>query len=323
MSLCHQRQWLSSRRQMLQHTSLGFGWMALQGLLARSAHASPAGHSSKARTAKRVLFLCMRGGPSHVDTFDHKPSLDRDDGKSGPRPGSRLMRSPWSFQQHGESGLWMSELFPQLAHHADKLCMIHSMQTDVPAHPQAMVRLHTGTSQFVRPSMGAWVLYGLGSANENLPGFVSISPPANGGASMVGSAFLPAAFQGTRLGNDGRTFDSATLPNLTSLRSRRAQRQQLDYIQSLNRQKLAQSEGQPEVEGVIESYELAFRMQSDMPKVLDLGQETETTLARYGADQGPTSAFGRKCLLARRLLEEGVRFVEISHGNWDQHQQLR
>jgi hypothetical protein len=171
--------------------------------------------------------------------------------------------------------------------------------------------------------MGAWVLYGLGSANENLPGFVSISPPANGGASMVGSAFLPAAYQGTRLGNDGRSFDSATLPNLTSLRSRRVQRQQLDYIQSLNRQKLAQSEGQPEVEGVIESYELAFRMQSDMPKVLDLEQETDTTLARYGADQGPTSAFGRKCLLARRLLEEGVRFVEITHGNWDQHQQLR
>lgn len=323
MSLCHQRQWLGSRRQMLQHSSLGFGWMALHGLLARSAHATPASHSSAARTAKRVLFLCMRGGPSHVDTFDHKPSLDRDDGKSGPRPGSRLMRSPWSFQRHGESGLWMSELFPQLSHHADKLCMIHSMQTDVPAHPQAMVRLHTGTSQFVRPSVGAWVLYGLGSANENLPGFVSISPPANGGASMIGSAFLPAAYQGTRLGNDGRTFDSATLPNLSSLRSRRAQRQQLDYIQSLNRQKLAQSEGQAEVEGVIESYELAFRMQSDMPKVLDLTQETETMLARYGADQGPTRAFGRKCLLARRLLEEGVRFVEVTHGNWDQHQQLR
>ena len=323
--LCNTVQPLFNRRQVLQNASCGFGWLAFSSLAAR-AHG---GQSDDKPTphfpakAKRVIFLCMRGGPSHVDTFDYKPQLIKDDGRPGPRPGSKFMKSPWKFQQHGKSGLWMSELFPNLSQQTDKLCMIHSMQTDLPAHPQAMIRLHTGTSQFVRPSLGAWTLYGLGSANENLPGFVSISPQGGGGGSQnYGSAFLPAIYQGTRIGNEGRNFDQATLPNLTPMIDSRLQKTELDFIQTLNRKKLAQDKSNGEVEGVIESYELAFRMQSEMPKILDLSQETATTKSLYGTERRATSAFAKKCLLARRLIESGVRFVEITHGNWDHHQQL-
>ncbi len=323
--LCNTVQPLFNRRQILQNASCGFGWLAFSSL-ATLANGRQHDEPSKAHfpaKAKRVIFLCMRGGPSHVDTFDYKPQLIKDDGRPGPRPGSKYMKSPWKFQQHGKSGLWMSELFPNLSKQTDKLCMIHSMQTDLPAHPQAMIRLHTGTSQFVRPSLGAWTLYGLGSENENLPGFVSISPQGGGGGSQnYGSAFLPAIYQGTRIGNEGRNFDQATLPNLDPIIDSRLQKTELDFIQTLNRKKLAQDKSNAEVEGVIQSYELAFRMQSEMPKILDLTQETNATKTLYGTEQRTTGAFAKKCLLARRLIESGVRFVEITHGNWDHHQQL-
>jgi hypothetical protein len=318
-----------SRRQVLQHASCGFGWLALSSLL----HQAQAGQALAAEgpsagphftpKAKRVIFLCMRGGPSHVDTFDYKPRLTRDHGKPGPRPGSKWFGSPWKFSPQGKSGLHISELFPELSKHADRLCMIHSMQTDLPAHPQAMTRLHTGTSQFVRPSLGAWTLYGLGTANEKLPGFVSITPTGGGGgAQNYGSAFLPAIHQGTRIGTDSRVFEDASLPNLEPRIDSKLQRAELDYIQTLNRAKLADDRVNPEVDGVIESYELAFRMQSDMPKVLDVDREPETMKRLYGLDRRATASFGRKCLLARRMIEAGVRFVEITHGNWDQHAQL-
>ncbi len=324
--LCTSRQPLVSRRDVLQYSSCGFGWLAFSSLLANSSSARSAEPNKThfPAKAKRVIFLCMRGAPSHVDTFDYKPLLIRDDGKNGPRPGSKLMKSPWTFKQHGQSGLWISELFPEVARHADELCMIHSMQTDLPAHPQAMLRLHTGTSQFIRPSLGAWTLYGLGTENENLPGFISISPPGGGGgAQNYGSAFLPAIYQGTKIGSDNRaSMANATVPNIKPLVSKDVQRAELQFIQGMNHEKLQQEGYQPDVEGVIQSYELAFRMQSEMPKVMDLSKETAETQRLYGTDVNATSAFAQKCLLARRFIEAGVRFVEITHGNWDHHNNI-
>jgi hypothetical protein len=323
-SPCGQTTPLFTRRAILREMSCGFGYLAFAGLAAKAA--APLGESPSLNPpqllpkAKRVIFLCMRGAPSHVDTFDYKPQLMKDSGKAGRRPGTRLLGSPWKFSQHGRSGLWISELFPELAKHADALCLVRSMQTDLPAHPQAMLKLHTGSSQFIRPSLGAWTLYGLGSLNENLPGFVTLTPPSGGGgAQNYGSAFLPARFQATRIGTESRPIAEAEVRNLVSQQPAGNQHTQLDLIQTLNRQKLARESSNPEVEGAIESLELAFKMQSQMPKVLDLSQETDATRSLYGIGRDPTDDFGRKCLLARRLVEAGVRFVEVSHGNWDQH----
>jgi hypothetical protein len=285
----------------------------------------PAGWGSSHRIdglgkAKHVIFLCMRGGPSHVDTLDYKPELDKADGQPGPRPGSKWMKSPWHFSQHGESGQWISELFPELAQVADDLLIVNSMQTDVPAHPQATIRLHTGTSQFVRPSVGSWVLYGLGSENENLPGFLSIAP--SGSAQNYGNAFLPASYQGMRLGNGNRDIEETKIANLAPLVGSQRQRRELDYIQALNRSQLTIDRGDQEIEGVIHSYELAFKMQSELPRVFDIQSESKETLALYGMDRKESKNFGGKCLMARRLVEAGVRFVEITHGNWDHHANL-
>jgi hypothetical protein len=280
--------------------------------------------------AKRVVFLCMAGGPSHVDTFDYKPMLQKANGQSPPKGSPRgllsgkLLASPWKFQAAGQSGLMLSELFPEVAKCADHLCLLRGMHTDVPAHPQAFLQLHTGTSQFVRPSLGAWTLYGLGTENQNLPGFVSINPPtANGGAQNYGSAFLPAITQGTRIGAEGRSLRNAAMSNVKNPKlSSAAQREQLDLVQALNR--AGRTEGDAAaVDGVIESYELAFRMQADVPKVMDLTSESRETLASYGVGTGENDDFGRQCLLARRFLEAGVRFVEVTHGNWDQHRNLK
>jgi hypothetical protein len=320
---------LFSRRALLKSLSSGFGYLAFAGLAARAAAAAtPAGAAGPlapkaphfAPRAKRVIFLCMRGGPSHVDTFDYKPKLTANTGAPGIRAGTKLLGSKWNFAQHGQSGLWISELFPKVAKHADDLCLLRSMQTDLPAHPQAFLQLHTGSFQFVRPSLGAWTLYGLGTENENLPGFVTLTPPAaSGGAQNYGSSFLPAIYQGTRLGADNRPIAGAEIRNLTSLVKPPTQRAELDLLQALNHETLRREGSTPEVEGVIESFELAFRMQKEMPQVMDLSQESEATKALYGLDNPATADFGRKCLLARRFAESGVRFVEISHGDWDQH----
>jgi hypothetical protein len=314
---------LLNRRDVLRLTSCGFGWLAFQGLAAAAAErTSPLAPKPPhfAPRAKRVIFLCMRGGPSQVDTFDYKPKLVDHSGQPGPRPGSKLLGSKFAFKQHGKSGLWISELFPNLASHADRLCVIRSMQTDLPAHPQAFIKLHTGTSRFVRPSLGAWTLYGLGTENQNLPGFISITPPSSfGGTQNYGSAFLPAIYQGTRLGADNRPIARAELPNLRGKSSPADQRAEIDFIQQLNRAKLQRDQHQPDVEGVIESFELAFKMQTEMPGALDLSKESEATKKLYGIGEGRTDDFGRKCLLARRLVQAGVRFVEVTHGNWDHH----
>lgn len=310
------------RRSWLRNTGCGFGWLAFSAL-ASDANAAPLRTSNSSRgKAKRVIFLNMKGGPSHVDTFDYKPELERAHGTAGPRPGSRWMKSPWSFQQRGESGLWISELFPELSRVADDLLVVNSMQTEVPAHPQASVRMHTGTSQFVRPSLGSWVLYGLGSANDNIPGFISIAGGGAGGAQNYGNAFLPASYQGMRLGNENRDIDQSQIANLSPLAGEARQRRELEFIQAMNQRKSQIDRGDSEIEGVIHSYELAFKMQSELPRVMDLNSETEETRRLYGLEQAETKNFGSKCLIARKMVEAGVRFVEITHGNWDHHSNL-
>lgn len=324
-----------SRREMLQRVSSGFGMMAFVGLLGeRMASEAAADYTNPLAPkqphfpakAKRVIYACMRGGPSHVDTFDYKPGLAEHDGENAPEQrGRTLMSSPWKFERHGESGLPISELFPHVAKHADQLCLINSLWTDVPNHPQAFLMMHTGEFRFARPSMGAWSLYGLGTLNQNLPGFVTINPPNNlGGAQNYSSGFLPAIYQGTAIGREGQKVADTRIGNISSKHLPGSlQREQLDFVQSLNRDLLGRQQVNSEIEGIIESYELAFRMQDSLPKVLDLSQESKTTLESYGVGSGPTDNFGRQCLMARRLAEAGVRFIEITHANWDQHNGLK
>ena len=256
------------------------------------------------------------------------PRLARDNGKTGQFRGS-LLASPWDFKQRGKSGLWISELLPQLGSMADEMCLLRGMHTDRPVHPLAMTALHTGNSQLVRPSLGAWTLYGLGSENESMPGFISINP-ASGSAQHYGSAFLPAVYQGTKLSGAnargrrrsarrGKGVGSAVPDIKNPLLTTRQQRQQIDLIQELNKEKLKRDQHAPAVEGVIESYELAFRMQSEMPELMELSGESEKTMELYGIDGSESDKFGRQCLLARRLSESGVRFVEVSHNGWDTH----
>ncbi len=319
----------SSRRHWLKSVSAGFGWMAFAGVASQAAAAEtnvslaprPPHHRPRAR---RVIFLCMQGGPSQLDTFDHKPRLKQQDGLPGRgRGGANLFGSPFAFGQHGASGLWISSLFPHLSRHADRLCVVRSMCTDLPNHPQAFVQLHTGSTQSVRPSMGAWVLYGLGTSDQNLPGFITINPPPQFGAQNYGSAFLPAVYQGTRLDGERGSGTGFTIGNVRHpWLAPDAQRRQLDFVQAMNRDLSVQTGGHPEIEGAIQSLELAFRMQSEVPAVLDLKGERPETLIRYGIGGGATDGFGRQCLLARRLAEAGVRFIELGHNGWDQHQNL-
>jgi Protein of unknown function (DUF1501) len=327
-----------SRRTMLKSAATGFGYLAFAGLSTWAAEKAnplaPKKTHFPAR-AKRVIFLCMEGAPSHVDTFDYKPKLAEMDGKSMPRARTfaKLLKSPWNFQQHGQGGLWISELFPELAKQADELCLLRGMHTDVPAHSQAFLQMHTGVFQFKRPSMGAWTFYGLGTDNENLPGFVTLSPPLqNGGPANYGSAFLPAICQGTPIGGGGfrpmggpgGAGGSASVSNIRNpSQSSDTQRMQLDFIQSLNREALELEPHNPGVEGAIEALELAFRMQKDLPKVMDISNETAATKAMYGIGDQNTENFGRQCLLARRFVEAGVRFIEITSGQWDHHRDLK
>ncbi|MFO1485020.1 MAG: DUF1501 domain-containing protein [Verrucomicrobiaceae bacterium] len=328
-----------SRREMLTTMSSGIGWLAFSalahgkgGLAAKQPHFA-------ART-KRVIFLTMRGGPSHVDLFDYKPELIKRDGQTASlgrdSAGAKLFGPVHPLKQFGKSGQWMTTLYPKLAQHADDLCIINSMHTDLPNHAQAFGQMHTGSFQFVRPSLGAWTLYGLGTENENLPGFITLNPPAdNGGAQNYGSAFLPAICQGTKIGGSQLPElyaallkkDVAPGPPMKNIENknmpRDLQRAQIDLIRGLNERKMERDGFHPEIEGMIESFELAFRMQSEVPDVLDLRGEPEHILKLYGIGAGKDQ-FARQCLLARRLAEAGVRFIEIaSPGNWDHHNRLR
>ena len=326
-----------SRRELLQTTSCGFGALAFAGLFGKSSQAAAEANPLAPKRphfepkAKRVIFMFMQGAPSHIDTFDYKPALERDDGKSpgagvGGKGNRKLMKSPWKFNPSGASGLPISELFPNLSTQADELCLLNSMHTDLPNHPQASVQMHTGSFQFVRPSMGAWVVYGLGTENEELPGFITINPITRvGGAVNFGSSFLPAPFQGTPIGGEGQSLaKGVTIPNIANRSlTRDQQRSQLDLLQRINRDKLAADKVNGELEGVIESYELAFRMQTAVPKIMDFGSESPSTLEQYGIGGGPTDNFGRQCLMARRFAEAGVRFIELGMTGWDQHGQLQ
>lgn len=331
-----------SRRTLLQQTAGGFGYLALQALLAaESAPTSiqspliPRTVSLPAR-AKRIVFLFMKGGPSHVDTFDPKPLLQRDDGKPYPFEQPRvqfattgkLLKSPWTFRQHGQSGLPISELFPNVATHADDLCVLRSLHGTNTAHGGACLKLHTGSDTQVRPSMGSWLLYGLGTENQNLPGFITICPTfAHGGVNNWGSAFLPAFCQGTPIGNASIPSDKALVKHILNTQTGAvAQRQQLDFIAKLNRAHETLAGPDLALEGRINAFELAYRMQSTMPEAQDLTGESDATKRLYGMDQTITENFGRQCLMARRFLERGVRFVQVTHSDgevqWDQHGNL-
>lgn len=337
---------LLSRRRALQTLACGFGQLALADLASRQAGAAinlvqPKPARFPAR-AKRIIFLFMQGGVSQVDSFDYKPNLLSEDGrmldfadlrslaKSGKSPQQRVMRPLWTFAQHGESGIWASDLFPETCKHMDKLCVIRSMHTEGIAHGPATLFLHTGTTTFVRPSMGAWVSYGLGSENENLPSFVTISPSlGNGGPRNYGSAFLPPVYQGTAIGRAGVPAQEATIGNLRSPRSPEQARRQFDLLRELNAEQLLQKPGEAELDAVINSYELAWRMQGAAPGVLGMEGESQETLDLYGIGNKATDNFGRQCLLARRLCESGVRFVQVNYGDntnnpaWDQHSNLK
>ena len=329
-----------NRRQMLQDASAGFGALALHGLLGLESKAgtmpgSPLAPKQPhfAPKSKRVIFLFMHGGPSHVDTFDHKPLLTRDDGKPLPfakprivsSPTDNLLASPWKFRQHGQSGLWVSELFPHVARHVDKLCMLNAMHGSNSRHGGALLELHTGSDTFIRPSMGSWVTYGLGTENQDLPGYVTLCPSlSHGGVNNWSSAFLPAAHQGTPLGTSSIPAEKVAIPFISGSTPRAAQRREIDLLQQMNQEKLAQSGPDQALEGRIESFELAFRMQAAAPELQDISGETEETHRLYGLDKPQTKNFGRLCLMARRFAERGVRFIQCSHSyKWDQHGGLK
>lgn len=307
-----------SRRNLLRSAGAGFGHLALSGILAGANRPLGVKAPHFAAKAKRVIFLFMEGAISTLDTFEYKAALQASAGKTGPG-GGIITPSRFAFKQYGQSGAWFSELMPNIAKHADDFCFVRGLHTDTPAHPQAVVQLHTGSANaaLTRPSMGSWLLYGLGTENQDLPGYITINPPPNfGGAVNYGSAFLPAHFQGTRISDEGY------LPNLKPSAAADLQRRQLNLVQSMNAG-LAKSPQAPDpVDGIIESYELAFRMQGNVPELLDLSKEPQTVLDAYGVKPGPEGSFARQCLMARRLSEAGVRFVEICQGGWDHHTNL-
>jgi len=286
--------------------------------------------------AKRVIFLFMQGGPSQVDTYDYKPELikahQREVGFYVPRTRAEeqrtVMKPMWDFKQYGESGRWSSSLFPEVAGHIDKLCFIHSMHTEGVAHGPSTLFLHTGATNLVRPSMGAWISYGLGAENENLPAFVTVNPPANkGGPRNYANAFLPAFHQGTVLGEPGNPNARPEIRNLSNPLSDGAVKREHDFLDQLNRMQVADSSDSV-LDGVIKSHELAWRMQTHASELVDVNRESRETRDLYGIGNDTTDGFARQCLAARQLAESGVRFIQVSHCDnsstpvWDQHSNM-
>jgi len=323
---------LFSRRDFLSRTSHGFGAMALCHLLARDGFAAQPHFAPR---AKNVIFLFMMGGQSHLDLFDPKPKMAALHGR--PMPASlvdakksatggvleTVLASPRAFQSHGQCGMELSELLPHTARVADDLCLIRSMHCEQSNHDPAQLLLHCGTPLFGQPSMGAWVNYGLGSACDNMPGYlVLISDDGHGlegaGASLWGSGFMPSTYRGVSFRNSGDPILHLGRPPGVSAD---AQRARLDVLGDLNRMH-QQSTGDAEIASRVASYEMAFRMQSAAPELLDFRGESATTRAMYGLDEDKTRAFGTNCLLARRMVERGVRFVHLVHSTWDHHSDL-
>ena len=318
-----------NRREMLRRFAGGFGMLGFANLLAAAEN-----RTHFAPKAKRVIFLFMSGGPSHVDLFDPKPRLAAMNGQPLPFAKPKLERtktgnllaSPWQFARHGQSGIEISELFPHIASCADDLCVIRSMVADNINHNGACLQMNTGEQAFSRPSLGSWLLYGLGSENQNLPGFVVISPaqPAQG-APLWSNSFLPAEYQGTLVSN----LDHP-IANLAGHRP--GQRAELDLLRAFNQLHAEQRQEDSRLSARIESFELAFRMQAEAPEAFGLEGESEATKKLYGLDDKTTEIFGRQCLMARRLSERGVRMVQVYHTAtskrsscqlWDQHGNLR
>jgi hypothetical protein len=333
--LCNNRHNPMSRREALASLCAGFGSLAFAGMLAREAEASKgilaAPHFQP--RAKRVIFLFMHGGPSQVDTFDYKPLLARDHGKPLPFAKPRvqfaqtgnLLASPWKFRQYGQSGAWVSDLFPHVAGVVDDLCFIKSLHGSNPAHGGALLKIHTGTDTFIRPSMGSWVSYGLGTENADLPAFITICPTlGHGGVNNFSSSFLPAWTHGTPIGHAGVPASQAQFEHMLAGLPRDIQRKELDYLQELNARHMDRVGADGMLEGRIASFELAYRMQATAPAVMDLSGESKVTKDLYGIDEPKTDNFGRQCLLARRFAQAGVRFIQCTHSyKWDQHGGLR
>ena len=342
------------RRQVLQQAACGFGALAMAGICTRDAKGQQDQIKKEISTtlkqrspmfparAKRVIFIFMQGGPSQIDSLDYKPALIKNDGKeidfTGVRFGTfgsqskrRLMKPLWNFKQYGESGRMVSDLFPNMAEHVDKMCLIRSMHTEGVAHGPSTLFLHTGATNLVRPSMGSWITYGLGTVNQNVPGFVTINPSGSkGGPRNYSNAFLPTIFQGTAIGRAGQPASKSNIHNITNPTLETAQqKRQLEFLQHLNRQQSRHWKQEDQLEATIESYELAYRMQMNAPEILDVSNETKETLSMYGIDQKETEDFGRQCLLARRLAEADVRYIQVNYADesptprWDQHSNMR
>ncbi|MGI9472626.1 MAG: DUF1501 domain-containing protein [Rubripirellula sp.] len=321
-----------SRRQFGTLSSFSLGSLAISAFSPRnSLFAAPAiSRPHVAPRIRRVIFLFMHGGPSHVDTFDYKPMLAKQDGKPLPfaLPPNidavpKLLNGPWKFKQRGQSGLWVSDLLPNMAQEADSLCVIRSMHTKGQSHGQAVGMINTGSDNLVRPSMGAWISYALGSEHPDLPAHIAIGPAtAHGGPRNYGAAFLPAMHQATVIGSNGR-FGDGKIPHLDGPVDAARINERFDLVQALNRRHLGRTGPDREVEGAIEAVDLASRMRLAAPEVFDLDRESAATQSRYGIGEKATESFGRSCLLARRLAESGVRFITVSSGQvWDQHGNL-
>jgi hypothetical protein len=340
--------WALSRRDLLRQTSAGCGWLALAGMLANESQAAPQeaiGNALSARPpqfpakAKRIIWLFMGGGPSHVDTFDPKESLVKYDRQEIPiaLPGhlrdasKKILASPFKFQQHGKSGLPISDLFPNVAKHADDLCVVRSMHCNSIDHTGATLQTFTGMTNLPRPGIGCWLLYGLGTENLDLPGYVVMGPDQQSGSGTYSSRFLPACFQGTKVEWDPKhlTNGRTPVPNLVSAAksTTEQQRVQLDLLNRINKMH-AQQRAEPDpLDARTQSFELAFRMQASAPEAFNWQAETAATHKLYGLDNPTTRDFGHRCLLARRLSERGVRFVQVQCGkgdnlDWDQHGDL-
>ena len=318
-----------SRRQVLMRSGAGFGMLGLGSMLAAEQQAATIGKNLADADnplapraphfepkAKRVIFLFMNGGPSHVDTFDHKPALKEQEGKSG--PGGNFMPSPFKFARHGECGMEISELYPHLSRHADDLCVIRSMHTTTPNHEPGLFMMNSGAQQPIRPSLGSWLTYGLGSENQNLPGFVVLCPgkPVVGPA-LWGNSFLPGIYQGTHI-NNSKIDPRQVIGHLNNKHLNSTdQRKVLDLLQAMNERHLDVRGQDVELEARIASLEMAYRMQFEAQEAFDIGREETSTRTLYGEGE-----FANGCLIARRLVERGVRMVQLYYGAgqpWDAH----
>lgn len=329
-----------SRRWFLRDCGVGLAGIAAHSLLASDARATARSPESPlaprpphfAPKVKRVIYLFQAGAPSHLELFDHKPELTKHNGQLPPadllkgyraafiNPNSALLGPKFKFARHGACGMELSEVLPHTAKIADDLCLIRTMQTEAVNHAPAQIMMNSGAQQFGRPSFGSWTLYGLGSESADLPGFVVLTSAkgTSGGASNYGCGFLPTMYGGTPFRNGGDPVLYLSNPAGIDPESQRAS---LDALNRLNQQAF-QSDLDPEIAARIQSFEMAYRLQSSAPELMDLGQETQETLDRYGIKSRTDASFARNCLLARRLVERGVRFVQLFHEVWDQHGNL-